>query len=152
MATIVGTQKDFIGVIKQLIELDYDAVGAYEAAIKNLENPKYQQKLEEFKEDHNRHIAELSLFLSRCNEIPPTGPDNIKRFLAKGKVEIAALFGDQNILNAMLSNEEDTNTAYERVNSRIAESLDGKIAKIIASGLDDERKHKKWLQDSISKK
>jgi hypothetical protein len=33
MATMVGTQKSFTEAIKELVELDYDALGAYEAAI-----------------------------------------------------------------------------------------------------------------------
>ena len=150
MATMVGTQKSFTQAIKELVELDYDALGAYESAINNLENPEYKKKFEEFKLDHQRHITELSAFLSRCNETAPSGPDNMKKVLVKGKVELASLFGDQNILSAMLSNEEDTNTAYERINARIGESADKEIAKIIASGLADERKHRDWIQSNIS--
>jgi hypothetical protein len=52
----------------------------------------------------------------------------------------------------MLSNEEDTNTAYERVDARVGESADSGIAKIISAGLADERKHKSWLQANISSK
>jgi rubrerythrin len=150
MATMVGTQKSFTQAIKELVELDYDALGAYESAINNLENPEYKKKFEEFKLDHQRHITELSAFLSRCNETAPSGPDNMKKVLVKGKVELASLFGDQNILSAMLSNEEDTNTAYERINARIGESADKEIAKIIADGLADVRKHKDWIQSNIS--
>ncbi|MBN8523601.1 MAG: ferritin-like domain-containing protein [Rickettsiales bacterium] len=150
MATMVGTQKSFTQAIKELVELDYDALGAYESAINNLENPEYKKKFEEFKLDHQRHITELSAFLSRCNETAPSGPDNMKKVLVKGKVELASLFGDQNILSAMLSNEEDTNTAYERINARIEESADKEIAKIIAGGLADERKHRDWIQSKIS--
>ncbi|TXH53690.1 MAG: ferritin-like domain-containing protein [Bacteroidia bacterium] len=150
MATMVGTQKSFTQAIKELVELDYDALGAYESAINNLENPEYKKKFEEFKLDHQRHITELSAFLSRCNETAPSGPDNMKKVLVKGKVELASLFGDQNILSAMLSNEEDTNTAYERINARIGEAADKEIAKIIAGGLADERKHRDWIQSNIS--
>jgi len=150
MATMVGTQKSFTQAIKELVELDYDALGAYESAINNLENSEYKKKFEEFKLDHQRHITELSAFLSRCNETAPSGPDNMKKVLVKGKVELASLFGDQNILSAMLSNEEDTNTAYERINARIGESADKEIAKIIAAGLADERKHRDWIQSNIS--
>jgi len=150
MVTMVGTQKSFIKAIQELIELDYDAIGAYESAIKNLTKQKYKEKLEDFKEDHQRHITELSAFLKRCKEKVPEGPDNTKKLLAKGKVEIASLFGDINILSAMLSNEEDTNTAYSRMNSRVDESNDAEIAQVIANGLADERKHKHWLQITIS--
>ncbi|MDP5109905.1 MAG: ferritin-like domain-containing protein [Rickettsiaceae bacterium] len=150
MATMVGTQESFIKAIQELVELDYDAVGAYESAIKNLDKLEYKEKLEEFKQDHKRHITELSAFLGRCKEKVPSGPDNTKKLLVKGKVELASLFGDKNILSAMLSNEEDTNTAYKRMDSRVGESNDAEIAKIIAKGLADERKHKHWLQITIS--
>lgn len=152
MTTMVGTQKNFIDAVKELIELDYDAIAAYKAAINNLEDSGYKKKLEEFKADHQRHITELSEFLSKNNEEAPTGPDNTKHFLAEGKVKLASLFGDQKILTAMLTNEEDTNTAYERMNSRTSESSDAQIAKIITHGLEDEKKHKKWIQDNIAKK
>lgn len=150
MSTMVGTQESFIKAIQELVELDYDAIGAYESAIKNLDNSVYRKKLEEFKQDHKRHITELSRFLERQKEKVPSGPDNTKRLLAKAKVEIASLFGDQNILSAMLSNEEDTNTAYSRMNSRVVESNDAEIARIISNGLADEKKHKHWLQVTIS--
>ncbi len=38
--------------------------------------------------------------------------------LHKGKVVLANLMGDEAILSAMLSNEEDTNTAYKKMNER----------------------------------
>lgn len=150
MATMVGTQESFMKAIQELVELDYDAVGAYESAIKNLDTQEYKIKLEEFKQDHKRHITELSAFLERHKEKVPSGPDNTKKLLAKGKVEIASLLGDQTILSAMLSNEEDTNTAYSRMNSRVGESNDAEIARIISNGLADEKKHKHWLETTIS--
>ena len=57
MVTMVGKQKSFIEAVKELVELDYDILGAYEAAIDNLENPEYKKKFEEFKLDHQRHIV-----------------------------------------------------------------------------------------------
>jgi len=152
MVTMVGTQKSFIEAIKELIELEYDAIGAYNSALNNLENPEYKKRFDEFKSDHEHHISELSDFLSRYNESAPKGPDNLKKLLLKGKVEIASIFGDQNILRAMLSNEEDTNTAYERINGRVNESTDSTIAEVISKGLNDEKKHKEWLQNNVSQK
>ena len=42
MATMVGTQESFIKAIQELVELDYDAIGAYESAIKNLDKLEYK--------------------------------------------------------------------------------------------------------------
>lgn len=150
MVTRVGQQRNFLDGVKELIELDYDAIEAYKAAIENLENPDFQEKLTGFKNDHISHTRELSDFLKRNNETPPNGPDNTKNLLATGKVEVASLLGDKNILQAMLSNELDTNVAYERMYARANESADGKIESILKKGLSDEQRHKKWLEDRIN--
>lgn len=144
MVTMVGTQTEFSAAVKELIELDYDAVEAYEAAILRLENTVYKGKLSEFMEDHKHHIQEFSSLLKKHNCDIPTGPSTAKQWLAKGKVVLANLVGDNAILSAMLSNEEDTNTAYERMNERTDKWDDAKD--IIKQGLEDEKRHKKWFE------
>jgi hypothetical protein len=52
MATLVGTQTDFSQAIKELLELDYDAVDAYKAAIERLNNLEYITMLTSFMNDH----------------------------------------------------------------------------------------------------
>lgn len=144
MVTLVGTQTDFADVLKDLVELDYDAVEAYQAAINRINNHTYKLKLAEFKADHERHIKELTDVLINHGERLPKGPSIGKQWLTKGKVVIATLMGDDAILLAMKSNEGDTNTAYERVNSREDKWPDSRD--IIKRGLDDERRHKAWLE------
>lgn len=149
MVTNVGRQESFVEAIKELIELNYDAIEAYEAAINNIETIDYQKQFEKFKKDHTDHIAELASFLKRCGEKSPTGPDNTKSLLIKGKVKIAAIFDDDKILTAMLSNEEDMVKAYERVNARSGESEDKEIAEVLARGVEVEKGHKQWLEDNL---
>lgn len=147
MTTLVGTQTHFSDAIKALIELDYDAAEAYEAAIERLDSKEYRDKIEQFRQDHLRHIRELSTLLRKHNEEPPTGPDMTKHYIAKGKVIIANLLGDETILSAMYTNEEDTNTAYNRVNDR--EDMWDDAKTIIRTGLEDEKRHKKWLESMM---
>jgi rubrerythrin len=149
MVTLVGTQEDFETVLKELIELDYDAVEAYEAAINRLESQEYKAQLNTFKADHERHIKEISALLKQHNIDSPEGPSIGKQWLAKGKVILANLIGDTTILRAMMSNEIDTNTAYERVLNH--EKLWPDSKDIIKRGLLDERKHKKWLENVLER-
>lgn len=147
MVTKVGLQANFVAALKDLLELDYDAIEAYEVAINRLENQEYKSKLTEFKKDHERHVSELTALLKKHNEDAPTGPSG-KQWLTKGKVILADLAGDNAILVAMRSNEIDTNTAYERLNEfddKWSDSVD-----ILKRGLDDERKHKAWLESVLS--
>jgi hypothetical protein len=148
MATFVGKQDKFSDAIYELCELDIDAIGAYQTAIDHLDNSEYVKNLSSFKSDHERHVRELSELLVEHNLEAPKG-SSAKSFLAKGKVYIADLFGDKSILEAMLSNEMDTNIAYGRLNNRPDEWEDAK--EILRRGLEDERRHKLWLESILGK-
>ena len=145
---MVGTQNDLMSAIKALIELDYDSVEAYEAALNRLENNHYKSSLEEFKSDHERHIDELCTFL-KANGVDAPDGGSMKQVLTQGKVVLGGLVGDQAILKAMLSNEGDTNTAYERMNQR--SDIEGDLKDILARGLEDEKKHAQWIKSNIDK-
>lgn len=147
MATLVGTQEDFGEALKELVELEYDAIEAYEAAINRLENQDYKDNLISFKEDHTRHISELSTLLKAHNIDPPTKASLVKQWLVKGKVIIGNLAGDLQILEAMRSNELDTNTAYERMNEH--ENMWINARGPLSQGLNDEQRHKKWLESIL---
>lgn len=142
MVTTVGLQKRFIDALKYLVQLDYDAVAAYEAAINRLSEEEYRKSFENFKKDHENHIQTFSDYLKRKGETPPEGP-GVKSFLTQGKVVIADLVGDRAILRAMRSNEEDTNTAYERLNSY--EDKPKELENSLKKGLEDERRHAAWI-------
>lgn len=145
MVTLVGTQTDFAEAIKELIELDFDAVEAYEAAIHRLDNQDYKDKLADFKKDHQRHTQELTQLLEKRNISDiPTGPSAVKQWLTKGKVVLANIVGDAAVLAAMSSNEVDTNTAYERMNTR--EDVWEEAKSTLKRGLEDEKRHKTWLE------
>jgi rubrerythrin len=144
MVTMVGKQAEFGNAVIELIELEYDATEAYEAAISRIENTVYKGKLSEFLNDHRRHIEELSLLLKKHGYAVPQRGILEKSWLTKGKVVLANLIGDATILSAMLSNEKDTNTAYERMNERTDKWDDAKD--ILQRGLEDERRHKNWCE------
>lgn len=146
MVTKVGMQNDFSSAVKDLVELDYDAIEAYDSAIRRLENVQYKEELKKFKQDHERHVAELSNLLRAHQEKAPTGPSG-KQWLTKGKVIIANIVGDMAILAAMKSNEGDTNTAYERMHKHEHQWADA--VEIINRGLLDEKKHKAWLNSIL---
>ena len=147
MVTKVGLQNDFVEALKDLLELDYDAVEAYSVAIKKLENQNYATTLTHFRGDHERHIQQITLLLKEHGVNPPSGPD-LKQYLTKGKVYLANLMGDDAILKAMYSNEVDTNTAYKRINEY--SDIWPEAVSVLQRGLEDETTHKLWLESTIN--
>ena len=146
MTTTVGTENTREDLLEDLVQLDYDAADAYQAAIDRLENSSFRSALAEFKRDHLRHITELGDILSRMGRTPPKEGD-MKALLTKGKVVIAGLMGDESILQAMRTNEADTNTAYERaVNFK---GLQANTRDVLERGLEDERRHCGWILETL---
>lgn len=143
MTTFVGTQANFADGLKELAELDYDAVEAYEAAINRLENDEAKAHFKGFADDHRRHIKELNEILRSHGLDEVKGP-GAKQWLAKGKVVLGGLIGDDSIMMAMRTNEEDTNKAYERMCQHEDVWEDAK--KLLQRGWDDEKRHKQWIE------
>lgn len=140
MATSVGTEDDKLEMLQDLIKLDHAAAEAYEAAIDRLENDMYKQQLAAFMRDHERHIEELSPIVRQMGgEVPESS--GAKELLTQGKVALSSLGGDDSILKAMKTNENDTNTAYERV----VEKAPPEARAVVERGLADERRHCEWI-------
>jgi Domain of unknown function (DUF2383) len=146
MVTLVGLQTTFASAVLDLIELEYDAKEAYEAAIARLTNQVYISKLKEFLADHERHIKELTSLVENHDESAPNGPSG-KQWLTKGKVILANLISDEAVLRAMRSNEIDTNAAYDRLSDYDDIWPDAKV--IVTKAFADEKRHKAWFDKTL---
>lgn len=148
MVTLVGTQGNFATALKELVQLEYAATDAYDAAINGLENPAYKIKLSEFKEDNDRHIKEISNLLKKNKHEVPDKSILGKQLITTGKVILANMVGDYTILHAIKSNATDTNIAYKRMKNHKDKWADAQ--EIIKNGLQDEQRHKAWLENTLS--
>lgn len=142
MATLTGKESDLVHMLNKLIELDFDAIEAYRAAIDKIKDTTSKAKLQEFMGDHERHTRELSDVVRGMGSEPADKAD-YKKLLTKGKVVIAGLTGDRGVLIAMKSNEDDTNTAYERAVAR--PDVPSSVRELLQRNLDDEKRHREWI-------
>jgi uncharacterized protein (TIGR02284 family) len=143
MTTLVGTQKNLADLLDALLELDYDAIEAYRAALDRIRDPSDKAQLGAFLADHERHVRELTPLVEAAGKTAAKGPD-IKQWLTKGKVVILGLAGDHAILLAMKTNEDDTNKAYERATGRSDLPID--VRDVLERNLQDERRHRAWIE------
>lgn len=147
MATRVGTEKNIAEVLKDLLELEYDALEAYKAAVARLESVYYKEQMRSFQADHERHTFTVRNFIEELGATPPKEAD-FKAVLTKGKVVIGSIVGDKGILMAMLSNEEDTNLAYERISAR--PDFPGHMRLALDQNLKDEQRHRNWIESALA--
>jgi uncharacterized protein (TIGR02284 family) len=139
---MVGTQQELAKTLNALIELDLDAVGAYRAALDKLHNDEDKANFARFMNDHQRHVADLQPLVEAMGEKAATDTD-AKAVLVKGKVVLAGIFGDRMILEAMKTNEDDTNLVYERASART--DLTAEMMTVINRNLGDERRHRAYI-------
>jgi uncharacterized protein (TIGR02284 family) len=132
--------------LNDLIELDLDAIEAYEAAIARLSDPADKVQLGRFLEDHHRHAVDLSPLVQEAGASPATAPD-FRRVLTKGKVVLMGLAGDIGVLEAMKSNEETTTKTYERASRDAGLPLQAKA--IVDRNYADEQRHLSWIEQRI---
>jgi uncharacterized protein (TIGR02284 family) len=133
--------------LNNLIELDYDAIAAYDAAIERLEDVGYKNKLQEFRDDHKRHVEELGKLVQAQGKDPSASGD-VMKILTKGQVVIGGLAGDGAILEAMKLNEDQTNSKYERA---VDEDFPQAIHQALEQGLADERRHRAWIEETLER-
>jgi rubrerythrin len=142
MVTTVGTGNDPAKVVSDLIQLERDAIAAYDKAIEKLSDEMAARKVREFKGDHLRHVEELEAAAREVGAEIPHETD-AKAMLTTGKVSMASLGSDETILSAMSTNESDTIAAYE--NGCNNDSLPASLQPMLKRALEDEKRHKAWM-------
>ena len=135
-------EKDIIDRFSSLIELDIDAVHAYGHAIDNIQDPAIKNELSMFRDDHDRHIGDLSLAITNLGGEPPERSRDFQGFLIEGFTAMRSVIGTEGALKAMKGNEELTNKTYR-------EALDLQLPPdardIVERNYRDEQRHLAFL-------
>jgi uncharacterized protein (TIGR02284 family) len=148
MAEMTRDPKRTVEHLNALIELDYDAIEAYEAAIARLRDLTDQTQLDRFCNDHRRHVVDLTNLVQDFGGIAATRAD-FKRFLTKGKVVVGGLLGDRAILEAMRSNEETTTKSYQKATAE--PGAPSRVRAVLERNSSDEKRHLAWIEQRLAR-
>lgn len=138
--------KKIVKDIEELIQLDTDATYAYEEAIDSVDEGIVRDNLSSFKQDHERHIAELSEFLRNNGEEPPKVSKDFKGFVIEGFTKARSSTGTEGALKAMQSNEKITNKKYE---DALNKDLPPELRQIVQRNREDERRHLEYIEQAL---
>lgn len=136
-----------LDALNDLLQLDYDAIGAYEIAVERLEDRAHAIRVEEFMRDHDRHVRELNLLIQGMGGVPrnephPTGP--FKQALQA----FGALGGDRGTLIAFRTNELQVRARYRAAAAR-ASGWPAEARTIVQRNALDEERHYRWVVDAL---
>jgi rubrerythrin len=135
--------------LTSLCHLDIDAIHAYDQALKHVDVTHIKTQLTGFRDDHHRHVKDLSEIIRRLGGQPPSFSPDFKGFLIQGMTSARSMTGTEGALKAMKTNEQLTNRNY---NKAAGMAFPSDIKTVVERGLADERRHlatiEQWIQTS----
>lgn len=134
--------------LKGLMQVDVDAVEAYNEAIERVDSQELRSRLSSFRDDHQRHISDLQSAIRDMGAEPPDTDPDFKGKLIEGMTALRSSMGDEQALKAMRQNEQITNNAYE--DALQDHTWPGATQRVIQKGYEDERRHLEWIEQQLS--
>jgi rubrerythrin len=132
-----------------LVQLDIDAVHAYQAAIDKIDHPLIRETMIRFREDHDRHITTLSAAIRQAGESPPEYSPDFKGFLIQGFTSMRSITGTEGALKAMHTNEKLTNKTYDDARGW---DLPASVKDLVRSAFEDEQRHIAYIEKTLEEK
>ena len=140
------TNEQMAKELKGLVQLDIDAIRAYQQAIDNIDDFTIKSRLTEFQQDHRRHMTDLSPFVTRFGDKPPADKPDMKGFLIQGMTAIRSKMGTEQALKAMQSNERLTNRNYGQA---VSMPWPADVQLVVQRCADDERRHLEYIDRTL---
>jgi rubrerythrin len=132
--------------LRDLAQLDVDAIGLYEAAMERITIPFVREKLSEFRVDHVRHVQDLNEEISELGGQPVSNSPDLKGTVLRGFTAVTSMMGTQAALLAMIGNEELTNLSYE---AALKLNWSPDLRMLIEKNFFDEKRHLAWLKEAL---
>lgn len=133
--------------LNDLIQLDRDAVQAYELALQRIDVPLVSERVAAFRDDHRRHVAELETLVRGMGGTPPAPAPDMRGVVTGGLTALRSATGTKGALAAMQANEVPTNRAYEEA---VDLDLPPDLRALIERNRDDERRHLAYIGHALA--
>jgi rubrerythrin len=131
--------------LNDLLQLDHDAIGAYEIAMNKLKDRDQAAQIAGFLRDHERHIRELNEVIAELGGTPKNQPHATGPFKLALQ-SLGALAGDRGVLMAFRTNELQVRAKYDTYAAK-ANHWPTHIKRIIDGAALDEERHYRWVSD-----
>ena len=138
--------KSTLQQLNALIQLDIDAVAAYDKAVQHIEDSQIAGRMRMFRGDHERHIDDLSRLVSNHGGEPPKRSADLKGLLIEGFTALRSVSGTDGALKAMETNEKTTTGKYREAQKW---PVPPDIKAMLEDSLNDEVQHLEYIQSLL---
>ena len=144
-------QDDVIDQLNTLIQLDYDAIKAYQQAIERIDEVDIDVRddLMLFQADHQRHVEDLTRVVRDLGGEPQEQSRDLKGVLLEGMTALRSATGTLGALRAMRMNEKLTNRSYDKAVGVVG--FPPIAQAVIEQNREDERRHLTTIQTHIER-
>ena len=129
--------------LNDLLQLDHDALAAYDVAISKLEDRDHASQISGFRRDHERHVRELNELVTRLGGTPVNHPHATGPFKTALQ-SLGGLAGDKGLLMAFRTNELQVRTKYDTYASK-AMLWPPEVKRVVDGAALDEERHYAWV-------
>jgi hypothetical protein len=135
-----------IATLNDLLQLEHDALPAYGLAIAGLRTGRYRDALSSFRDDHRRHVLELTRLIRQRGGVP-IGVPHVPTGILKLMVQMAGLpGGERAVLLAFRANEWQSQMKYGR---KAALETPPEVGEVLRRAAADEARHYIWAVDTL---
>jgi uncharacterized protein (TIGR02284 family) len=139
-------EKNLTEALSNLVQLDIDAVYAYDQALKEIDDPIIKDRLHKFQDDHRNHISSLSKQIEALGGQPPEYSQDIKGYVIEAFAAIRSFTGLKGALAAMKTTEEIANRYYGEVVSWEAPSA---VKEVLRTYFSEEKVHLDYITSNL---
>lgn len=146
--THAASREEILEGLNDLLQLDHDAIGAYQAAIEKLEDRDHASQISGFLRDHERHVRELNAMITSMGGTPANEP-HATGTLKKALQNLGGMAGDKGVLMAFRTNELQVRTKYDSYASK-ANHWGADAKRLVDRNALDEERHYRWVADTLA--
>lgn len=141
--------QEIVTKLTKLIQLDIDAAEAYKQALQKIDHMAIHTSICQFREDHLRHIDNLSAAIQELGGKVPDYKQDLKGYLIEGFTALRSVTGTEGALKAMQGNEKLTNRVYGEATKL---DLPTHIMQLVQQNYSDEQRHLRYIEQVLETK
>ena len=139
-------QKETIKALSELVQVDIDAVHAYDRALKEVDDEIIQSRLNEFQKEHRDHIRVIFEQIRAAGGQPPAFSQDFKGYVIEAFAALRSFTGMEGALQALQTTEEITNRYYSDIVSKKAPDA---VKDILRKHYTEERIHLDYIRSNL---